>query len=81
VGGRDAAPASSDDLRQLRGFYGYLESAVFLPFASACRIHFCSVSEQPMPNFCATAPIAARSDGYSGHHEHRALTQLRGIVC
>jgi hypothetical protein len=26
---------SSDDLRQLRGFYEYLESAVFLPFASA----------------------------------------------
>jgi hypothetical protein len=26
---------SSDDLRQLRGFYEYLESATFLPFASA----------------------------------------------
>ena len=25
---------SSDDLRQLRGFYEYLESAVFLPFAA-----------------------------------------------
>jgi hypothetical protein len=26
---------SSDDLRQLGGFYEYLESAVFLPFAAA----------------------------------------------